>query len=279
MCPNCCSDKATTVDQKYLVTKLMRCANCRLLFRVPITTDTENERFYNLKYEQGFTTDMPSDQELAVMLKTNFAGNDRDYGVYVNVLESLALPAGAQIFDFGCSWGYGSYQLTQAGYEVTAYEVSNTRLNFARNKLSITVVDAFDACLEDHNYLGRFDCFFSSHVLEHVPSPSAIFRAAWKLLKPGGIFVAFAPNGSVDFRAENFALWHKLWGEVHPNFLDDEFYKCNFENSPAILSSAVYDYDAIAKASFDAPGIRAIGNLAGQELFFAARKSDHAISW
>ena len=44
-CPNCGSHEATMVDRKYLVTKLMRCANCRLLFRVPITTEAENERF------------------------------------------------------------------------------------------------------------------------------------------------------------------------------------------------------------------------------------------
>lgn len=278
-CPNCGSGKATTVDRKYLATRLKRCADCRLLFRVPITTEAENQRFYNLEYEQGFTTDMPSDRDLAVMLKTNFAGSDKDYGVYVNVLESLPLPAGAQIFDFGCSWGYGSHQLAQAGYTVTAYEVSDSRRNFARAKLSISVVDGFDACLGNDSYVGRFDCFFTSHVLEHVPSPSAIFRAAWKLLKPGGVFVAFTPNGSASFRAADFSSWHLLWGEVHPNFLDDAFYKHNFGNSPATLSSAAYDYDAIAGASLDAPGIHTIGDLAGNELLFVVRKSDNVISW
>ncbi len=267
------------VDRKYLVTKLMRCANCRLLFRVPITTEAENERFYNLEYEQGFTTDMPSDSDLAAMLETNFAGSDRDYGIYVNVLKSLPLPDGARIFDFGCSWGYGSHQLAQAGYDVTAYEVSNSRRNFARTKLSISVVDAFDACLVDDAFVGQFDCFFSSHVLEHVPSSGAVFQAARKLLKPDGVFVAFTPNGSAAFRAADFASWHLLWGEVHPNFVDEEFYRHNFGNSPAILSSSGYDFDAIARASFDEPGIRTIGGLAGYELFFAARKGDHATSW
>lgn len=271
-CPNCGSQKAATVDRKYLVTTLMRCANCSMQFRAPITTEEENQRFYNLEYEQGFTTDMPSDRELAVMLESNFSGSERDYAVYVKVLGALALPEGAKIFDFGCSWGYGSHQLAQAGYAVTAYEVSNSRRDFARRKLSISTVDAFDACLEDDRHHGRYDCFFSSHVLEHVPAPGAVFRAARKLLKPDGLFVAFTPNGSAAFRAVDFASWRLLWGEVHPNFLDDAFYAHSFGDAPAMLSSSAYDYDAIAGASFDEAGIRTIGDLAGQELLFAVRR-------
>jgi len=71
------------------------------MFRIPITTEAENERFYNLDYEQGFTTEMPSDQDLAGLLETNFAGTDREFSAYVKALNSLPLPEGAKIFDYG----------------------------------------------------------------------------------------------------------------------------------------------------------------------------------
>ncbi len=43
---------------------------------------------------------------------------------------------------------------------------------------------------------GKFDVFFSSHVLEHVPDLRKVFEYAASVLRRGGIFVAFTPNGS-----------------------------------------------------------------------------------
>ena len=38
-CPNCLSQNSSIVDSKYLVTKLMRCGDCNLLYRVPTTSE------------------------------------------------------------------------------------------------------------------------------------------------------------------------------------------------------------------------------------------------
>jgi Transposase domain (DUF772) len=39
-------------------------------------------------------------------------------------------------------------------------------------------------------------------------------------LSPQGLFIAFVPNGSEAFKRTS-PDWTHLWGEVHPNFIDD----------------------------------------------------------
>lgn len=79
----------------------------------------------------------------------------------------------------------------------------------------------------DASHQGRYDCVFSSHVIEHVPSPAKAFEYAFKLLRNEGLFVSFTPNGSSAARARN-PNWKKLWGEVHSNFVDEEFLERSF---------------------------------------------------
>ena len=46
-CPNCSSANHSHVDNKYLVTRLLRCSDCKLQFRAPIDDEKFNRIFYN----------------------------------------------------------------------------------------------------------------------------------------------------------------------------------------------------------------------------------------
>src|SRR5262249_9316491 len=126
-CPNCGHANSEIIDCKYVVSQLRRCNHCKLMFRTPTDHPAKNQQFYEREYAQGFTTDVPSASELQSLKSNNFAETEKDYSYYVNVLKRLGLRNGARIFDFGCSWGYGSYQLMAAGYNVTSFEVDRTR--------------------------------------------------------------------------------------------------------------------------------------------------------
>jgi 2-polyprenyl-3-methyl-5-hydroxy-6-metoxy-1,4-benzoquinol methylase len=265
ICPNCGGSASQPVRRKYLVTQLRRCADCRLLFRTPTDDAANNAHFYEHDYAQGFTTDMPSDEVLADLLRTNFVGAEKDYAYYIGVLSQLGLKPGDSIFDFGCSWGYGSYQLQKAGFAVTSFEVARPRKRYAAEKLRVDVVDDMnDASV---NLAGRFDCFFSSHVLEHIPSPNQAFDQAMRLLKVGGLFVSFTPNGSDGYRTAS-KHWNKLWGEVHPNFLDDVFLDWSFRRSPRAIGSSAVSGTALSPDA----GLKRLDDLSRDELFFVARK-------
>ncbi len=189
-------------------------------------------------YRQGFTSDTPTDEALAQLVAKNFAGSEKDYTNYLNVLSALGGKRGDRLLDFGCSWGYGSYQMKKYGYDVVAFEISKPRCRYAREKLGVKAYDLLDDLKE-----GNFDIFFSAHVLEHVPAIADVFAYAQKKLKKGGLFVAFTPNGSETYRSRADGAWNQLWNMVHPNFLDDRFYRKAFPS--VLLASDPYDYKKI----------------------------------
>jgi SAM-dependent methyltransferase len=257
---------SSVVDRKYLITQLRRCGNCQLMFRTPTDDPENNLLFYEREYTQGFNTDLPSDAALAEMKRSNFAGTEKCYSYYISVLTQLGLKPGSSIFDYGCSWGYGSYQFAQAGFEVVSFEVAPSRKRYAHEKLGVRTVDDMDRAATD--FAGHFDCFFSAHVLEHVPSPAQSFKYAMRLLKPNGLFVSFTPNGSDANRAVE-PNWSKHWGEVHPNFIDDVFLDSSFKLSPRAIGSSPVINASLPQQSH----LKRLDKLDGVELFFAARKS------
>ena len=142
-CPSCNSKDNETVDKKYIITNLKRCKTCMLLYRTPGTNIEENKSFYQEKYSEGFTTDCPSDEKLNELISNNFKNTEKDYSRYIEILNILNLKINASLpnlFDYGCSWGYGSYQLKEK-FNVESYEISSPRAKYAREKLNINVVD------------------------------------------------------------------------------------------------------------------------------------------
>lgn len=265
-CPSCGSVESVIVSRKYIVTTLRRCCACHLLFRTPTTTAEESLSFYQSEYSQGFTTDTPSLDQLEKLKTSEFKGSEKDYSQYLNVLAEIGCKPGDLLFDYGCSWGYGSYQFVQAGYNVTAFEISVSRCEYAKTYLGINAQTRME------NVGGPFDIFFSAHVLEHVPSVSRSLEFAREILRPGGWFVAFTPNGSDALRSKQQESWKYSWGLVHPNFLDDLFYSSAFKSDLYLLASSPYDLESIKQwASLQQASVSL--DLGGGELLVIAKLS------
>ena len=146
----------------------------------------------------------------------------------------------ARIVDFGGSWGYASWQFRQAGFEVFTYEIGRERALYAKQKLGCTI-------MEDLRPLdGTIDCFFSAHVIEHLPNPNIFFDEAAKVLAPAGMIVCCCPNGAQERQqSEGLDAYDKNWGKVHPlmitpgfmrrEALKRSFASCNVYSSPVNL--------------------------------------------
>jgi 2-polyprenyl-3-methyl-5-hydroxy-6-metoxy-1,4-benzoquinol methylase len=251
------------VDRKWVITTLRRCQQCRLLFRTPTTTAAENHRIYQTLYKEGFTTTLPEDAALDAMLATNFKGSEKDYTHYVEVLSALGGVPGQHLYDFGCSWGYGSHQLRMAGYKVVAYELSVRHATFARHKLGIPLLPPDDAAD------GRYDVFFSAHVIEHVPSVAEMIALAWRLLKPGGLFLTFAPNGGDEYRRSHYGAWHQTWGFVHPQLLDSEYVCHQFSGYRYAIGTTPLPLEQLRDFPVRSPLVLSQG---GAELMFAVQQ-------
>lgn len=263
-CPSCGSRQSKVVDSKYLVTELRRCEGCHLLFRAPTTSPREASSFYQRTYAQGFTTTMPSREEVDRLIASRFEGSEKCFSGHINVLKSLGVTPGARILDYGCSWGYGSWQLAHAGFAVQGFEISAPRCSFARETLHVNATSAWD------DVRGPFDVIFAAHVFEHIPTIKDALDTVWRALRPGGLLLGFTPNGSACFRARSPRAWSKLWGYVHPNLIDEVFYKHHFKDAPMLLASDPYSLELMAAWSDKAGSVEC--DLSGSELVIAARK-------
>jgi len=234
------------------------------MFRAPTTPASASAAYYEHEYESGMTTELPSDAELARLVETSFAGTEKDYSGRLAVLRALGCQPGDAVVDFGCSWGYGSWQLAQAGYSVTGVEVSPTRGSYASEKLGVNVER------DPANLRTGCDVFFSSHVIEHVPSVSEVLELARRVTRPGGLFVAFSPNGSAPLRARDPQQWQRFWGIAHSNLMDDVFYHTAFAADAHLVLTDPYEPDVLKGwAGGDAPDTGR--DLDGYELLLVAR--------
>lgn len=261
-CPACGQTQSNCVDRKFLATTLRRCENCRLLFRFPTTSAAESGRFYDRDYSQGFTTTLPSDQELQNLLRSEFKHSPKDYSQYIAILHALGVQTGQKLTDFGCSWGYGAWQLANAGFEVQGFEISHSRCAFARQQLNL------NATANINDLRDGQDCFFSAHVIEHVPSVSEMINVGRRLLRPGGLFIAFTPNGSLARRQKNSKGWHSNWGLVHPQLIDEQFFVRAADGDPYLIASTPYDMVRISR--WNPPQSMQL-DVSGDELMIAFR--------
>lgn len=262
-CPSCSSPHVDMVRRKFLVTALLECRNCGLRFRVPKDTATRSRKFYQREYEQGFTTDIPSDEQLQDMLNHRFRNTVKDYQTYISVLNAIGIEPGMTILDFGCSWGYGSWQLREAGYKVYSYELSKSRAEFARTKLGCSIVG-------DDLVSNPVDCLFSAHVLEHLTDPNLLWGIAERVLSSKGVVVSFLPNGDSRLEAQyGSKQYHQLWGQVHPLLVGPgaaAFMARRHAYVPVVHTSP-YDLQLIHT---NLPS----DHLIGQELLLIARKDE-----
>lgn len=234
-CPSCGGDQYLNVSRKALVTRLVRCEACRLLYRIPRDPDGLMAKHYQHDYVSGgLTTSTPTPEELEILVATDFKNSDKDFSQKIAVLAALGVAQGAQVLDFGASWGYGVHQLIKSGYRATGYEISAPRAAYGRERLSVTVHTSADEL--EHGY----DAIFSSHVIEHFSDPSEALRMARNLLRPGGVFVAFTPNGSLRQIPDNVRAFEHHWGRLHPVHLDEEYLLGRLSGVPCLMTSRPY---------------------------------------
>jgi 2-polyprenyl-3-methyl-5-hydroxy-6-metoxy-1,4-benzoquinol methylase len=268
-CPNCGGNAAEVIDRKYLITSLARCANCEILYRRPITTVEENTRFYLEAYNTKLTN-APLDASDSQLKSLDILRKVKDAGDYIRVMQALFPQVEAKVLDYGCSWGYLSKQIEAAGFSVTGYEISRGNRQFARERLGLEVVDEFDSFAADAANHGAFDIFYSSHVLEHMPSVEKVLDQALQLVCPGGYLVLFVPNGSKAFMRHNRPRWRRLWGEVHPLFLTDRYFQRRFAGLDVLLGSTPVSDEALG--SFRTGQGSVVDSLNAKELVCIVRK-------
>ena len=266
-CTYCGSTDCSMIDKKYFVTRLFECNKCHMYFRHPVERIDQNKKFYQEEYEEtdNITTLLPSADELENMKKNGFSNGNKNADRYLKIIQQLFPDQKAvSVIDYGCSWGYISWQLKMAGHKVQSFEISKPRADFGNKNLGLDIVT------EETKINGNNDIFFSAHVIEHHPSIPAMIDLARKLIGKNGYFIAISPNGSRQYRDHDPNGFHRAWGKVHPNYLNVDFYKTVFKDDPYFIASNPYNISEIRPFG---KGDQVIDNLGGEELLVIARFS------
>jgi hypothetical protein len=261
-CPYCGSNSTQCVGKNATLSHVRSCPECSLIFRWPKQDRRFNLGFYQSSYSRAHhspVTDLPSDEELAAYKASNFSHSPRDFHDYIALMKILGVRT---VLDYGCSWGYAVYQFRESGFDAYGLEISKPRGSYGREKLGVEIFDDATRLL---NSGLKFDCIFSSHVLEHLPSPSIAFDLFQSVAKASSVWILEVPNcGGTN--AETHGLkWGPFSSALHPLSLSADFFihalsrfRGNFH-----CTDKPFEPTALARAFNESPSSK---NPSGDEL-------------
>jgi ubiquinone/menaquinone biosynthesis C-methylase UbiE len=111
------------------------------------------------------------------------------YSYIEEQLSALENLIGLTVCDIGCGQGELSIRLTARGAQVTGVDISERLLAIAERKSDRVTWLKEDAMSLSQLPDNHFDAVVSSLMLMDVPDFRNVFEAAWRVLKPGGIFI------------------------------------------------------------------------------------------
>jgi len=168
----------------------------------------------------------------------------------VSLVKRYVKPSGralgralGRVADFASAQGNYALALAEAGYDVTAVDINEEFLRYARKKYEHGKFTTVQANIIGYRDGARFDGLILGEVLEHVAHPGELLKSAFENLRPGGFLFITTPNGAqhgqklptfsqvTDFSAFEGRQFH--WGNhlflYTPNELRGLFDAAGFE--------------------------------------------------
>lgn len=171
-----------------------RCISCDFIFLAPIPADLG--QFYPTEYYE-----VPKNEgELA-------ARAEKLQSAKLDVLQRFANKG--SLLEIGPAYGLFAFLAKRAGFDVTGIEMDARCCDFLRNTVGIKVVEGSDT-LSLLATLPKFDVIVLWQVIEHLPDPWAVLKAAAQHLAPGGVLIVDTPNPD----AFQFKVFGARWTHV-----------------------------------------------------------------
>ena len=264
-CPYCKNRSTNYIGRNAPISQVRRCGECNLMFRWPKQTEKFNKLFYQLNYiKQAAPIQLPSPDEVKRLLASNFADHYTHLGVKLDIVKQFK--TSGRLLVFGANWGYEVAQFCKAGFDAVGYEVSAPRATFARNNLNVQVFPEFDSIHKQKPY----DVIYTSHTLEHLPTPEIALSQFKNLLVKNGLLVVSVPNCGGNNAKKEGVKWGPFSSELHPLSYSAEFFL-------AVLPKCGFDLVAAFSDPYDLQQIKSMESksyCSGDELLIVARRSD-----
>src|SRR3569832_69162 len=165
---------------------IIHCEMCGFRHAVPLPTAESLTREYEENYYSAekptFLQHAGEDQDWAEL-----AQNDR-----IESFERIVGAGRRRLLDIGSGPGFFLKTAKNRGWSVMGIEPSRQAAAHARG-MGLPVVEGFFGA-DLAPALGLFDAVNLNNVLEHLPDPTAILRAAASVIAPGGVICVNVPN-------------------------------------------------------------------------------------
>mgnify|MGYP001256287834 CR=1 FL=1 len=159
---------------------LLECQYCSLIFQEQIP----DEKFSQELYEELI------DQEDSLQKKENFEKKYRKKLFYeISLIKGMFKKKNKEIsiLDFGAGWGFWLNHLKSYNFDVYAYEISQSRIEFIK-KNQINVISSIE------NSVNKFDFIYSEETFEHISNPRETLINLSKMLKNEGFILLRFPS-------------------------------------------------------------------------------------
>lgn len=195
----CGSDDCTTVIERVPSGRLVRCNVCGMHYSNPRLLD------WIIKDAVGKNLYVQVDEDKVKEPDTLW----KTFEFRLKVLNKHA-PARGTLLDVGCYAGFFLKMARDAGWEVRGVEPKVGGVNYAREKLGLTVDIG---TLEEVGYEAeQFDALGLFEVIEHVPDPNSTLGEASRVLKPGGLVFVETPTINNKFMKILRGRWRHFIG-------------------------------------------------------------------
>jgi 2-polyprenyl-3-methyl-5-hydroxy-6-metoxy-1,4-benzoquinol methylase len=195
-CDLCATDDADLLFEKETF-RHVRCRHCGLVYVTP--------RLRHILERQKTTHDVAASYPggFKEFVARVYSGH-RKKSLRAEAAEYLPYQKTGHILDIGCGLGEFLRAASEQGWKhPEGIEIAPQTARYVRNHFPIQTRP-----LEKSHYEpGRFDVVRLNNVIEHLPSPKAVVRAAHHILRPGGLLTLSTPN----FDSLSVAIWGGNW--------------------------------------------------------------------
>ena len=162
-----------------------RCLGCGLIFQNPMPVQEDLLQRYDTRY---YDYEMENEKQFFELMKLALGDVEFwDWGKNPG--------PGKWLLDIGCATGMLLEFLRDSeGWNTEGVEVCEAAVAYGREKRGLSI---FQGTLQEASFPeSSFDVVHASHVIEHVPDPSAFLREIYRVLKPGGKLIITTPNAA-----------------------------------------------------------------------------------
>ncbi len=182
------------------VFEIFKCQNCGFIWQAGHL----NEALMSELYGSWIST-----KDSLAKKQNNLNGFAFGYVAEASAIASLIkkAPSSIDVLDFGMGWGYWLMTAKLFGYNVSGFEVSKERIEFAKNNGLEVILDLANK---------KFDFINAEQVFEHVDNPLQTLKDLVETLNPDGVIRISVPNGADIERECKKSTWKASKNAIHP---------------------------------------------------------------